>query len=152
MLLASFDFVPVVCKGSEFLQFCKKIQSSMYKTFTQMYLTVSIGPSHMESSTELIKKFFFRWSPQFSAFEPPNKNPPNRYMSYQRPTTLPLSPETTLGDTSTQSLITNFRSFSPSQYTNLQFRSPQTRFTGSQKQYFPLLAPTSYYKVVNFSP
>ena len=117
-----------------------------------MYLTVSIGPSHMESSTELIKKFFFQWSPQFSAFEPPNKSPPNRYMSYQRPTTLPLSPETTLGDTSTQSLITNFPSFSPSQYTELQFRSPQTRFTDSQKQYFSLLAPTSYYKVVNFSP
>ena len=65
-----------------------------------MYLTVSIGPSNTESSTEFIKKFFFRWSPEFFAFEPPNKSPPNRYMSFQRrPTTLPPSPETTLGNT-----------------------------------------------------
>ena len=53
-----------VCKGSGFLQYCEKIQSSMHQIFTQIYLTVSIEPSHMESPTELfIKKFFFRWSP-----------------------------------------------------------------------------------------
>ena len=39
-----------------------------------MNLTVEFNPyefksSHMESSTEFIKKFFFSWSPQFSAFE-----------------------------------------------------------------------------------
>ena len=77
----------------------------------QMYLTVSIGPSHMESSTEFIKKFFFRWSPQFSASEPPNKNLPNRDMSFQWLTTLLLSQKTTLGNTWTQSLITNFLRF-----------------------------------------
>ena len=64
-----------------------------------MYLTVSIGPSQMESSTEFIKKFFFRWSPQPSAYEPAYKNPSNRYMLFQQPTTLPPSPETTLGNT-----------------------------------------------------
>ena len=34
-----------------FQQFCDKIQSNMHQIFTQMYLTVSIGPSHMESPT-----------------------------------------------------------------------------------------------------
>ena len=55
---------PALCKGRKFLQFYKKIQSSMYKIFTQMNLTVEFNPdefnsSHMESSTEFIKKFFF---------------------------------------------------------------------------------------------
>ena len=50
-----------VCKGSVFLQFCNKIQSSMHQIFTQMYLTASIGQSHMERPTELfMKKFFFQ--------------------------------------------------------------------------------------------
>ena len=44
-----------------------------------MNLTVYIGPSNMESSTEFMKKFFLRctirFSPQFSAFDPPDKNP-----------------------------------------------------------------------------
>ena len=66
-----------------------------------MYLAVSIGPSHMESLTELfIKKFFLKkWSPHFSAFEPPTQNPPGRYMTVQWPTTLPQSPETSPGHT-----------------------------------------------------
>ena len=42
-----------------------------------MYLTVPIGPSRMDSSTVFRKKFFFQWSPQFSAFQPLNKNPLN---------------------------------------------------------------------------
>ena len=68
-----------VCKGSEFLQFCDKGQSNMHQIFTKMYFTVSIGPSHMESSMELfIKKFFFRWSPNSSAFGPLIKNPPKQ--------------------------------------------------------------------------
>ena len=51
-----------LCKGSVFLQFCDKIQSSMHQIFTQMYLTFSIGQSHMERPTEsIIKKFFFRF-------------------------------------------------------------------------------------------
>ena len=44
-----------------------------------MYLTTSIGSSSsdMESPAELfVKKFCFRWSPHFSAFDFPNKNPP----------------------------------------------------------------------------
>ena len=50
-----------VCKGSVFLQFCDKIQSSIHQIFTQMYLTVSTGQSHMERPTEsFIKKFFFQ--------------------------------------------------------------------------------------------
>ena len=63
-----------VCKGSVFLQFCDKIQSSMHQIFAQMYLTVSIGMLHIERPTEsFIKKFFFPCrvhSPRFSAFEP----------------------------------------------------------------------------------
>ena len=34
-----------VCKGSVFLQFCVKIQSSMHQIFVEMYLTVSFGQS-----------------------------------------------------------------------------------------------------------
>ena len=79
----------------------------------QMYLTVYIRPSHMESSTQFITKFFFRWSTQFSAFEPPNKNPQNSCMSFQWATTLLPSPETTVGNRWAQSLITNFLSFNP---------------------------------------
>ena len=80
-----------------------KTQSNMHQIFTHMYLTVSIGPSHIESRTELfIKKFFVRWSPHFSAFESPNKKPQNRYMLSQlsqRPTTLPPSSEASPVDT-----------------------------------------------------
>ena len=101
-----------VCKGS--VQFCHKIQWSMHQILTRMYLTVSVRPSHMESPTELfIKKFFFRCYPIFSHLNLPVEIPPNRYISFQRPTTLPLSPKTTPGDTWTQSLITNFLSFNP---------------------------------------
>ena len=61
-----------------------------------MYVKVSIGPSHMESPTELlIKKFFFRLPPHFSALEPLNKNPPKQAHVIS---TAP-SPETTPGDT-----------------------------------------------------
>ena len=67
------------CKGSVFQQFFDKNQSRMHQIFTQMYLTVSIGPSYMESPTELfLKKLFFRWSLHFFAFETPNKNPPKQ--------------------------------------------------------------------------
>ena len=44
---------------------CEKIQSSMYKILSQIYVTVSMGPSLMQSSIEFLKKFSFRWSPQF---------------------------------------------------------------------------------------
>ena len=38
----------------------------------------------MEIPAELfIKKFFFGWSTRFSVFEPPHKNHPNKYMSFQ---------------------------------------------------------------------
>ena len=58
--LRSYLFNCCICKGSVFLQFCDKIQLSMHQIFTQIYLTVSIGQSHMESPTELFtKKFFF---------------------------------------------------------------------------------------------
>ena len=42
-----------LCKGNIFFQFCYKIQSSMHQIFTQMYLTVSIRPSHMERTNGL---------------------------------------------------------------------------------------------------
>ena len=101
-----------------------------------MYLTVSIGPSQMESPTKLfIKKFFFRWSPHFSAFEPPNKNPPNRYMSFQWPTTFPPSLETSPGDTRTQSLINNFISFNPPQY-QLNHHKQDLLITAAQASFF----------------
>ena len=38
---------PAVQKRSVFLQLCDQIQSSIHQIFTQMYSTVSIGPSHM---------------------------------------------------------------------------------------------------------
>ena len=71
-----------VCKGSVFLQFCNKIQSRMHQIFTQMYLTVSIGQSHMERPKEsFIKTFFFRGDshPIFPYLNlPPNENPPKQ--------------------------------------------------------------------------
>ena len=108
----------------------------------QMYLTVYIRPSHMESSTQFITKFFFRWSTQFSAFEPPNKNPQNSCMSFQWATTLLPSPETTVGNRWAQSLITNFL-FQPSLLNSYNSdHHKQARFTGHHKQDFSLLAPT----------
>ena len=104
--------------------------------FIQMYLTVSIGPSQMESPTELfIKKFFFRWSPHFSVLEPPNKNPPNRYMSFQWPTTFPPSLETSPEDTRTQSLITNFISFNPPEYQSNHHKQ-DLLITAAQARFF----------------
>ena len=92
-----------------------KIHSSIHQIFMKIYLTVSIGPSQKKSSTELfIKKSFFRWSPP--ALNLPTKIPPNRYMPFQRPTTLPLFTETSTGDTWTHSLKTNFLSSNPPQY------------------------------------
>ena len=80
-----------VCKGSVFLQFCDKIQSSIHQIFTQMYLTVSTGQSHMERPTEsFIKKFFFRCDGHAIFLHlnlPPNKNP-----SKQVHANLPSSP------------------------------------------------------------
>ena len=77
-----------VCKGSVFQQFCDKIQSTMYQIFFQMYLTVSIGQSHMERPTELfIKKFFFRCDghpPFFRIWTyllPPSQNKPRSHMN-----------------------------------------------------------------------
>ena len=59
-----------------------------------MYLTVSIGPSQMESSTEFVKKFFFQWSPlNFVHLNLPTKIPQTcSYILFQRPTTLPAIP------------------------------------------------------------
>ena len=52
------------CKGSVFLQFCDKIQSSMHQIFTQMYLAVSIiGQSQGRDPHKIfIKKLFFRYN------------------------------------------------------------------------------------------
>ena len=47
-----------VCKGSVFLQFWDKIQSSIHQIFTQMYSTVSIGPSYKESPTGFSEALF----------------------------------------------------------------------------------------------
>ena len=82
-----------------------------------MYSTVSIRLSHRENPTELcIKKFFFRWSSHFCAFELPNKNPPKTGTGhFNGPKPFPSSPETSLGDTRTQLLMTNFLSLNPSQ-------------------------------------
>ena len=94
----------------------------------------------MESPTELFIEKFFRWPPHFSTFESPNRNPPNWYMPFQRPITLPPSPETSSGDKWwTQSLITNF----------LSFNLPQCE-SNHHKQDFSLLAPASNYKVIKF--
>ena len=66
------------------MYFCSfvTIQSSMHQIFTQMYLTVSIGQSHMERPTEsFIKKFFYRGDshPIFPHLNlPPNKSPPKQ--------------------------------------------------------------------------
>lgn len=81
---------------------CDNIQSSMHQIFTDMYLTVSIELSYMESPTELfIRKFLFQWSPHFSAFDSQQKSP-------QTGTCYFIS---TTRDTWTQSLITSFLNF-----------------------------------------
>ena len=103
-------------KESVFLQFCDKIQWSMHQIFTQMYLTVFIGPSHMESPTKLfIKKFFFWWSPHFSAFEPPNRNPPKQVHVIS---TVHHPPSVSQNNSRRyiHLLITNFLGFNPPQY------------------------------------
>ena len=61
-----------------FMQFCDQIQSSMHQIFTQIHLTVSIGPSYMKSPSELLQappqtvfphvllyNFFILFFPQF---------------------------------------------------------------------------------------
>ena len=60
------------------LYFCSFVKST-HQIFTQMYLI-----------KVYLKKFSFGSSPHFYVFEPPNKYPPNRYMPFQRPTTLPI--------------------------------------------------------------
>ena len=105
------------CKGNVYQQFFDKNQSRMHQIFTQMYLTVSIGPSHMESPTELfIKKFFFQWSPHFSAFEPLNKNYPRQVDAILMAHHPLLIPQRKSKKHQTQSLITNFLSFNHPQY------------------------------------
>ena len=90
-----------VCKGSVFLQFSDKIQSSIHQIFTQMYLTVSTGQSHMERPTEsFIKKFFFRCDGHAIFL---HLNLPPKQKSLQTGTCqftiLPLSSKTTPEDT-----------------------------------------------------
>ena len=71
-----------------------------------------------------INNFLFWWSPHFSAFETTNKNLSERYMQnhpkkvHAISTTLHPSPflKTSPRDILTQSLVTNFVSFNPSQY------------------------------------
>ena len=79
-----------VCKGSVFLQFCDKIQPSMRQIFTKMYLTVSIGTSHMKSPMEL---FMFLISGQPPHLNLPIKISLSRYLPFEQPTTLPPSPK-----------------------------------------------------------
>ena len=94
-----------VFKGSVFLQFWNKIQSSMHQIFTQMHLSVSVGQSHIESHTELFtKKFLFRFQcdgyPIFLHLSLlPIKNPPK-----QEHAILPSPPSS------------NFLSINPPQY------------------------------------
>ena len=108
----------------------------MHQTFTEMYLIVSIGQSHMESPTEsFIKKFFFRWSPHSFAFELPDKNPPKQVHAISK---VPHSPH-----------------HSPKQFQKThEPRALQEnfRFYDHHKQDFSLLVPTSNHKVINFSP
>ena len=149
------------------------------KHASNIHSTVSIWPSHMESPTELfLEKFFFQWSPYFSAFEPPNKNP-LKQIHVISTTHHPFpSPEITPRDIWIQSLITNLISFNTplttSQITTSKiYWSPQARYTDHHKQDllittskiywspparstdhhqqdFSLLAPTLNYKVIKF--
>ena len=115
------------CKGGVLLQFCEKIQSSMHYIFTQIYLIVSIGQSHMESPTEFfMKKLFFQFwcdsHPHFTAFEPtylPTKITPNRSVIFCHPL---LSFKTSPGDPWTQSLKTNFLNINSPQYESNHFK------------------------------
>ena len=73
--------------------------------------------NEITASMELfIKNFFFWWSLHLSAFEPPSNNPPKKYIQFQRFPTLSPIPETSPGETWTQSFITNFLSFNPRKY------------------------------------
>ena len=88
----------------------------------------------MESPTELFIKEIFRWLLHLSAFEPPNENPSKQVYVISTAS----FPETTPGDTWTQSLITNFLNV------NLpRVKPPQAKFTDHHKQDFSLLALTS---------
>ena len=99
---------------AEAVNFCSFVRKSNQDVFNSCYRTVTGGEFHRI----ILKKLIFRpWS--LSNFlhlcAPPHKNLQSRYMSFKPPTTLPLSPETTLGNKWTQSFITNFLSFNPPQ-------------------------------------
>ena len=73
-----------VCKESVFLQFCQKIQPNIHQIFTQVYSTVFIGPSYMESligflwdftsqdyrTSQKLHKFFLLLPSHFFSLEP----------------------------------------------------------------------------------
>ena len=113
------------CKGSVFLQFCDKIQSSIHQIFTQMYLS-------FYRTESFIKKFFFRW--HLSAFETSTQQKSSQTGTCQF-TIHPLSSKTIPEDTWTQSLITNFLSIKPPQYES-NITTAQARFTDHHKARF----------------
>ena len=62
----------------------------------------------IRASTDLfIKNFFFWWSLHFFAFKSPNKNLPKKANAVSLTPSLPPSPKTSQGETSTQSLVTS---------------------------------------------
>ena len=139
-----------VYKGKVFLLICDKIQSSIHQIFTQMYLIVSIAQSHRDRPTELIKKkFFFRWPPHFSAFELPNKNlpePVHAISTDHHPQLISRNKSRRHINPAVNNQFSQFQNFS------VRVKSPQARFTEHYKLDFSLLAPTSNYKAIKFSP
>ena len=72
-----------------------------------MYLTISIGQSHIERPTRLfIKKFFFCFRCDGELIFPHLNLPPNKNHPEQVHATIPQ-------DTQTQSFMTNFLSINP---------------------------------------
>ena len=91
-----------------------KHASNIHPNVLSFWQTVTHGELH-----RIIYKEFFFFLNGYTIFlhlNLPTEIPPNRYMPFQQPTTLPPSPETNPGDTWIQSLISNFFSFNPPQY------------------------------------
>ena len=120
----------------------------MHPIFTQMYLTVSIGPSHMESPTELfIKKFFFPGSFHFSYLNLPTKIPKTGTCNFNGPPPS-LIPRNNSSKHINPVVSNYFSQFQPSSV-SYNSKPPQTGKQDllSQQARFLIAAPTSNYNL-----
>ena len=123
----------------------------MHQILTQMYLTVCIGPLYMEIPTELfLKNSSFDVQPIFPHLNLPTKIPQTGTCHFNGAPHFP-HPVKLLQEThksSRQQLIFSVSTL----LSSCNSKSPQERFTDHHKKDFSLLAPSSNYRVINFSP